>query len=218
LAASSCVAVARVEAAEPSASGQAADEEMPVSKAPEPTREEPLTRPPPEEIEAPAPVRHTAIYWLFGANTPVGVTGFEGVHRFTHSFELAAGFGQGMAAASAQPNGRFGHALQWAIMPRVRLGDDRDVLTLGAGLSGGEYTNQGLCFGCDDGESMNATYPTYYTLWANLEIGGEFWTRGGFAFRCYLGVARGVMVESHPADASPDLPLPYFGFGLGYAF
>jgi hypothetical protein len=195
---------------------QAIDGEAPPSKPPEPRRDDPPSLPEREELEPPARARHSAIYWIFGFGTPEGIAGFEGVHRFGDRLELAAGVGTGLAAAASEPHASFGHVLQWSVMPRFRLGDDRKALTLGAGLSGGQYTSAGWCFGCDDGAP--STYPTYYTLWANFEIGGEHWSRGGFALRYYLGFARGAMLQSAPASASSFLAFPYLGIGLGYAF
>jgi hypothetical protein len=63
------------------------------------------------------------------------------------------------------------------------------------------------------------SYPTTYTLWTNLEIGGEHWTRRGFAIRCFVGYAVGKQVEAQLAatDVSP-LAYPYTGVGIGYAF
>jgi hypothetical protein len=214
-----CVSAAEA-AEEPSTGVQAVDEETPRSKAPEPRPYEPPPPPPPrrEEIVAPARARHTAIYWIFGVGTPEGITGFEGVHRFGEWFELAAGFGQGLAAESAQPHGSFGHALQWSVMPRLHLGTAHNAFTFGAGLSGGQYTDQGLCFGCDDGASSNTTYPTYYTLWENVELGGEHWNRGGFAVRYYLGLAFGEVPGAHSSPTMSTTALPYIGFGIGYAF
>jgi hypothetical protein len=107
-------------------------------------------------------------------------------------------------------------------MPRLRLFDKRHALTVGAGVSGGECTSQSpdLCPGCGDGSSTstNPTYPTYYTLWANLEAGGELWTSFGLAFRYFVGFAHGTRFGSPPAAASSYLSFPYLGLGLGYAF
>jgi hypothetical protein len=142
--------------------------------------------------------------------------GLEGVHRFGDSFELAAGFGNGLAAEGAQPNAGLGHALQWAVMPRLRLGDDRNALTLGAGLSGGEFSFHWLCIGCGTDASGPTSVPTYYTFWSNFEIGGEHWSQGGFAIRYYLGLAHATMLGApSPNDIAT---IPYLGIGLGYAF
>jgi hypothetical protein len=208
-------------AAEPSPgalpSGQAADDETPRATIPEPSSGDgPRLLPTSEVLEAIGPVRRTAIYWMFGFGTPVGIVGLEGVHRFGDSFELAVGFGNGLGAEVAQPNAGFGHALQWAVMPRLRLGDDRNAFTLGAGISGGEFSFQLLCIGCDEEASGPTTYPTYYALWSNFEIGGEHWSQSGFAIRYYLGLAHATMLGAPPSSGLATIP--YFGIGLGYAF
>ena len=208
-------------AAEPSPgtppSGQAADDETPRATIPEPSSSDgPPPLPAAEDLEAIGPVRRTAIYWMFGFGTPVGIMGLEGVHRFGDSFELAAGFGNGLGAEGAQPNAAFGHALQWAVKPRLRLGDDRSAFTLGAGLSGGEFSFQWLCIGCGANAYGPTSYPTYYTLWSNFEIGGEHWSRSGFAIRYYLGLAHATMLGAPPSNGIATIP--YLGIGLAYAF
>lgn len=188
---------ARARAAEPS-SQQAVDAETPRLKGPK-ARRDTVPSPTDQESEAPAPRRDTAIYFTFGLGTPEGLSGFEAVDRFGDSLELAAGLGAGFAAILAGPPA---NPLQWSVMPRLRLGDDHDAFTLGAGLSGGQY----------------ATDPTYYTIWANFEIGSEHWSRGGFAFRYYLGFAHGMMLGSQSSADRPVPDIPYLGIGLGYAF
>jgi hypothetical protein len=101
-------------------------------------------------------------------------------------------------------------------MPRLRLGNDRNGFTLGAGLSGGEFSFQWLCIGCGEEASGRTTYPTYYTLWSNFEIGGEYWSRSGFAIRYYLGLAHATMLGAPPSNGLATIP--YLGIGLGYAF
>jgi hypothetical protein len=205
-------------------SGQAVDTEVPASKPLGPRRDQPWTLPEatdPSEANAPlAFPRRSAIYWTFGFGTPNGVSGFEAVHLFSDWFELAAGVGEGLGAGTSQPHPSVGHLLQWSFMPRLRVGDARNALTVGVGLSGGEYTSHGLCVICggDGSSSQESTYPTYYTLWTNFEVGGERWSRSGFAFRYFLGYAQGAMLGSPPPSASTFLAFPYFGIGLGYAF
>ena len=93
----------------------------------------------PPTVEEPARRRTRAVYLMLGFGSPVGGFGVEGVQRFGSYFELAAGFGVGDAAANSEPHTGLGHVIQWALMPRLRLGDDATALTVGAGISGGEY-------------------------------------------------------------------------------
>jgi hypothetical protein len=197
---------ARAWSAEP-ASGQAADAETPHLNNSWAHREQ-IPPPTDGEIEAPALPRHTAIYYVFGLGTPEGLSGFEVVHRFGESLELAAGMGAGLSAAMAKA-----YPLQWSVMPRLRLGDDHTALTLGAGLSGGQYTTD-ICPACD---GPPTTVPTYYTIWTNFEVGVEHWSRAGFAVRWYLGFAHGTMLDG-PSGETSGLDLPYLGVGVGYAF
>jgi hypothetical protein len=154
--------------------------------------------------------RQWAIYAVVGAGTPIGVAGFEAVHRFGPEFEIAAGFGTGFAAVSVQKNPGFGQVVQWAAMPRLRLGDRRDAFLAGLGLSGGEYGEvswlEGAC-----NQDPQACHPTHYVVWANLEVGGEHWSAGGLALRYFVGYGHGLA-------AGTSYNIPYFGVGLGYAF
>lgn len=196
---------------------QTKDDETPRANPPESLSSELPDAPTPEMIEDFYRVRRTAIYGLFGFGTPVGVVGLEGVHRFGEWFELTAGFGNGLGAMAAQPNGHFGHALQWAVMPRLRVGNDNNAFTLGAGLSGGEFSGEVLCIGCDDGGSFGPRNdPTHYTLWTNFEIAGEHWSRDGLAIRYFLGLTHGTMFGVPASESSGTLP--YLGLGVGYAF
>ena len=158
--------------------------------------------------------RDTAIYCVGGAATPVGVIGVEAVRRFGPLFELSAGFGVGFAAADSEPHAGFGHVVQWTLMPRLRLGNDRSAFTMGAGASGGNYGDIPLCV--DGPCSSNPTYPVSYFVWSNFEIGVEYWSSGGFALRFFAGYAHGWCTSSSCISAADNLP--YFGWGLGYAF
>ena len=170
--------------------------------------------------------RHTAVYSIIGFGTPVGFFGGEVVHRFGPTLELALGVGQGLASAGSQQSAAAYRALQWSVMPRVRLGDDHLALTLGAGLSGGNYGKIPLDFVCDDqctesqGQQVlqSQAYPVRYVVWANVEAGLELWKRG-FAFRAFAGYARGCTTDgcSGTADGAA-LGIPYMGLGFGYAF
>ncbi len=161
---------------------------------------------PPVETELPPP-RANAIYGIFGFGTPVGIFGFEAVHRF-RTMEIAAGLGLGVGAGSSSP-------LQWAVMPRFRLaGDDHFALTFGEGLSGGQYGSGVLSF-C---EEPPCTYPTRYVVWANTELALEtFWSH--LTMRYFLGLAVGCGVAACGATLEDhEDVIPYLGLGLGYAF
>jgi hypothetical protein len=210
---------ARADEAEPNdgphtAGGQAVDAEPPAQRgSATPVGE---SKPPPEPVAEPEPPpRHTAIYGLLGVGAPVGFEGLEGVHRFGPLLEVAAGLGIGFSASGSEKDAPFGHATQWAVMPRLRVGGDHHVLTLGAGVSGGNYGGFHL-FGIGCPEQGPCYYPTRYVFWGNVEIGGEHWWSGGFALRYFLGYARGCTTDS--CSASGDRSFPYFGLGLGYAF
>lgn len=149
----------------------------------------------------PDQVRDTAIYVVAGLGTPVGLLGLEAAHRAGKWFELTGGVGMGGAATGS---------LQWALMPRLRLGDDHSAVTLGAGISGGNYSD--LLAVCNE-----TSCPTSYFLWSNFELGTEHWFSAGFAVRLFFGYAHGWCVSSSPCvNAATDFP--YAGFGLGYAF
>ncbi len=65
-----------------------------------------------------------------------------------------------------------------------------------------------------------------YVLWGNLEVGGEYWSAGGFALRYFFGYGSlltpgGLKCPPDVFDCGPDsrgLKIPYGGIGLGYAF
>jgi hypothetical protein len=156
--------------------------------------------------------RRTAIFFVFGIGTPVGVSGLEAVRRLGDRFEIAAGIGGGFAALVSEPHPGFGHVVQWSAMPRLRFGNDQGAFTIGAGLSGGNYADLPLCF--DD--PCPTTQPVSYVLWNNFEVAGELWASSGFAARAFVGYAHGWCVSSSCVNALEDIP--YFGLGLGYAF
>jgi hypothetical protein len=194
--------------------GAAIDSENPQQLPAEPAEESSassMVRPDALSVPLDRP-RRTAIYWVVGVGTPVGVSGFEAVRRLGHRFEIAAGFGGGFAALVSEPHPGFGHVAQWAAMPRLRFGNDEGAFTIGAGVSGGNYADLPLCF--DD--PCSATQPVSYVLWNNFEIAGERWGPHGLALRAFAGYAHGWCVSSSCVTALEDIP--YFGFGIGYAF
>ena len=190
---------------------QAADAEAPPKRFRAPP-------PPPPRPDLPLD-RQTAVYVEAGPGTPIGSFGFEAVHRFGPFFELAGGLGIGDSAASSGSNVPITRKWQWSLMPRLRAGrTDYNSFTAGVGVSGGQYGGVNFCLGCDD-EDSGASYPTTYTLWTNLEIGGEHWTRGGFAIRYFVGYAIGKTVGTQAmGENDSPLQLPYTGVGIGYAF
>lgn len=198
--------------------GAAIDLEDPRLPAPGPA-EESSSSPTAQPHTSGAPIllppdrsRRTAIYYVLGVGTPVGVSGFEAVHRLGQRFEIAAGFGGGFAALTSEPHAGFGHVVQWTAMPRLRFGNDAGAFTLGAGVSGGNYADLPLCFD----EPCPATLPVSYVLWNNFEIAGEHWGPHGLALRAFAGYAHGWCVSRTCVTALEDIP--YFGFGIGYAF
>lgn len=101
-------------------------------------------------------------------------------------------------AIDLRPHAPPGYVLQWAVMPRLRLG----AFTFGAGMSGGEF----------------GTFQLSYTLWANFEAGGEHWLHNGLALPYVVGYARGCTATSCTVAAGGGLAFPYLGLGVGYAF
>jgi hypothetical protein len=173
-----------------------------------------------EEAEPSSP-RRRAIFLELGVATPIGFFGFEGVHRFGEFFEVSAGIGIGESAVESKTNS-FGGTLQWSLMPRLRLGNDHSAFTVGAGISGGEYGGFDIADsgpGCySDSAPCDRPFPTRYSLWGNLELGGEHWTSSGFALRYFIGLARGMTVGPIGSSRYDQTVLPYLGLGLGYAF
>jgi hypothetical protein len=178
-----------------------------------------------DDTGGPAP--RGAVYAVAGLGTPVGFFGFEGVYRIVPSLELAAGAGLGFSTEGTADNDQL-HVLQWAVMPRYRLGTDRNALTVGLGLSGGNYSHSylSLCGSQEDEPNCNTPESWRYTLWANLEIGGEYWATSRFAFRYFAGYGHVLAQGAQHCEPSPstcwvdasNLPyanIPYFGVALG---
>jgi hypothetical protein len=158
-----------------------------------------------------AAMRHRlAAYGILGFGTPVGSYGVEGVVRVTPVFEISAGAGLGLSALMAHA----GSPLQWALMPRLRVGrDERSTFTFGVGTSGGNIGD--IPIFCDEYcDPPKASYPIHYWQWINVELGGEHWFRNGFALRYFVGAGHGW--ETATGGTFPVLP--YTGVGLGKAF
>lgn len=169
-----------------------------------------------------------AIYAVAGLGTPVGFFGLEGVYRIVPQLEVALGMGLGLSAEQTADNNQL-HVLQWALMPRYRVGEGRNVLTVGAGLSGGNYSHvyASLCGGDDEVAECNSPGSYRYTLWSNVEVGGEYWAASLVAFRYFVGyghiLAQGAQHCDQPSfDCSDDPPgsfpyanIPYFGIAVG---
>jgi len=166
---------------------------------------------------------------VVGLGTPVGGLGVEGAYRIGSHLEVSAGLGIGLTAASHnfQP-------IQWAVMPRYRIGNARHALTLGLGLSGGNYAYvvASLCASQEDIPECN-TNDTRYTLWANAEVGGELTGPTGFVFRYFVGYGRilaqgadhctyfntpAQFCSGIPGNTFPYANLPYVGVALGHTF
>ena len=147
----------------------------------------------------------TTISYIAGAGTPVGVSGMELARALGSSFELTGGIGIGLAAANARgkPN-----PVQWAVMPRVRLGSDQNAFTAGIGASGGNY---GQAPNCNALGVFACAYGVEYTIWLNAEIGGEIWSPFGLALRYFAGYGHGFA-------SGRTFDIPYVGAGVGYRF
>jgi len=147
--------------------------------------------------------RRNEIFGIAGLGTPEGFVGLELVRRVGPLLELALGGGSG-----------FG-GLQWAAMPRIRVGEQVNAFTLGLGVSGGQHAAF-PSFG--DESSPTTPAPTEYILWANLEAGWEHIAYGGFALRVFGGLTHGWPAHGERPLHGDLLTFPYGGVGLGAAF
>jgi hypothetical protein len=165
-----------------------------------------------------------AVAAVLGIGTPVGAAGLEGSYWFGPKLELSAGLGLGLSASAAQ----------WAVMPRYRIGSARQALTLGLGVSGGDYayTLASLCGSQEEFVECH-TSDTRYTVWVNAELGGEHVGPSGFTLRYFVGVGRIVAQGADhctylnqpsdncggiPGNTLPYATIPYFGVALGHTF
>ena len=158
--------------------------------------------------------RHVAIYGVLGLGTPVGSTGLELGIRPWRLLEVSGGLGLGVSVHNS---------VQWAFMPRLRLGRGHHAFVMGVGLSVGEYTASGP--GIDDDPFKYVPNPDTVArvIWSNFELGGELWSGCGFAFRYFFGYGKALRASpttQHP-QLAPDLrayDVLYTGIGLGYVF
>jgi hypothetical protein len=165
--------------------------------------------------DEPEPVHHSSLYFVTGLGAPLGFAGIESVTRVAPWLEISGGLGLGLNASESEPQPSLGHMLQWSVMPRLYLSTSQFVgLTLGAGVSGGNYADP--LFFCIDCDPAPTSYPVSYFLWGNVEFGGEVWTPFGLAGRLFVGYAHGWCTSSSCVSASTDIP--YLGGGVGYAF
>jgi hypothetical protein len=139
-----------------------------------------------------------------GLGTPVGEVGGELVYVAHPRFEIAVGGGWSVFSGP-----------QLAAMPRLRQRVGGAVVTLGAGISGGHYTQVGFW-----------DHPTFdmTAVWVNGEIGIETLIWGGLRPRAFAGVggiaAHWDLMKSgdgtYPNE--PGWALPYAGVSVGYSF
>jgi hypothetical protein len=172
------------------------------------------------------PPARGALYAVAGVGTPIGFFGVEGAYRIRPDLEVTLGTGLGLSAESAADNQL--RVLQWAVMPRYRVGRGGSALTIGLGLSAGNYSHTyfSLCGSQEEYLDCNTPQSWRYTLWSNLEIGGEHWTSRRVAFRYFIGyghiLAQGPRRCEDPSslgcqDTSngPYANIPYTGMALG---
>ena len=156
--------------------------------------------------------RPTALYLQLGLGTPTGAVGVEAERMISSFSAVAAGAGMGATGA------------QGAAMVRLQRGDHRSAVVVGAGISGGHYSWFRFCM-----DTAN-TCPKKEgnVVWANLELGGAFRSRAGFALRYFVGYGRIVAGNYDCVGNTRDYCLAryrddgknliYLGFALGYAF
>jgi hypothetical protein len=169
----------------------------------------------PVTFDEPEPVHHSSVYFVTGLGAPLGFAGIESVTRVAPWLEISGGLGLGLNASESDPQPSLGHMLQWSVMPRLFLSNNQVVgLTLGAGVSGGNYANPS--FLCIDCQVAPTSYRVSYFVWGNVEFGAEVWTPFGLAGRGFVGYAHGWCTSSWCVSAANDIP--YLGIGVGYAF
>jgi len=137
-----------------------------------------------------------------GLFTPTGELGVEYTQALHPNFELGVGVGYGIVRTGPQ----------LSLMPRARLRRGPATLSLGAGLSIGEY----------NGESPFADpVPNIQALFGNAEAGLQVTSKWGPFARVFAGagkiVAHAAYESSEQADQGKDV-IPYGGLTVGWAF
>ncbi|HEY4393649.1 MAG TPA: hypothetical protein VGP64_06285 [Polyangia bacterium] len=167
-----------------------------------------------------------ALYAVAGIGTPVGFFGLEGLYRVVANVEVAVGAGLGLSSQDTAQNNQL-HVLQWAVMPRYRVGAGLNALVIGLGLSGGNYSHSRVSLCGSQEEELECITPQSwrYTLWSNLEIGGEYWAASRVAFRYFAGYghilgqgARQCVPAPQGCQDESNIPyanIPYFGIAVG---
>ena len=157
--------------------------------------------------------RPTVIYGVLGAGTPVGLVGVEVEETILPNWSLSAGVGWGAA-----------NAPQAAGMIRWQGGGANTKVTLGAGISGGQYKWTEFCLdACANGPVTKSGT----VAWGNFEVGVERRFSSGFVVRDFLGyghVIAGNLVCDQPVTVcgpyyqNDGYSLIYIGGALGYSF
>ncbi len=159
-------------------------------------------------------VDHSRLVAIVGLATPVGELGIEGAYVVEPRLEVAAGLG---AASLLSGNDSGSPHLQLAVMPRYRLRLGRARVTLGVGVSGGEYVVASSPFSGDRFVAKTRA------LWLNGEVGVQYVVGGGVFTGIQLGygavIAHGEVrdPDNRPTSLRDDM-LPSLSVAVGYAF
>jgi hypothetical protein len=144
-----------------------------------------------------------------GLFTPTGELGLEYTHVVLPHLEVGAGAGIGFTGPQA------------SITPRLRAGAGLFSMTFGAGISGGSYDEPELfsfCVTAGDHLCPDNRIKAL-ALWANFEMGLQFTSRSGMAWRVYGGigtaVAHGACSRGNCARID-DMNIPYLGISFGH--
>ena len=167
-----------------------------------------LDRGQPEPIEQPDQGARSRITLNLGLFTPVGELGFEYTQMVVRFLEIGASVGVGFSGPQA------------AIMPRLRAGGGPISISIGAGLSGGAYTDP-FGLSCPDASSVpcsdNGVKATL--LWTNAEGGIQWTSHGGVVVRLYAGAGRVLThgtCRNGECDRVDGMTLPYAGLAFGH--
>jgi hypothetical protein len=164
-----------------------------------------------EGDSSPFEARSTAVYAVFGLGTPVGLLGAEVEQMLLPDWSISAGAGFGVTGP------------QGSVMTHLFTGGSWSKLSIGAGISGGQFHWRDItAFDCDDCSGKVGT-----VAWGNVEIGGALRLPGGFAFRYFSGyghiIAGDLVCDPGPDNCARLHPndghnLIYAGVGIGGAF